>query len=97
MRDYKHIKGTKLEKQIKGALTLHDQMKGAYFYTPPSIASMRRSYEKRNSMNFTFSFRGDIYEVNLSTDCSCKIVYYKGYFAKNGKTGNVRLLKTLIA
>jgi len=111
MKDYKRMTGSKLENQIIEALALHESMQGCYYWKPPnrlggnkpfladtipSTASGRRQMEKQKSLNLKFSFKGDVYEIDLATTVSCKTVYYRSCFTINGAVKNVRIIKKLI-
>lgn len=77
----------------------HEEFKGAYFFHSPGNASSRRSYEKKNSYSYTFSFekRGEEHTLELSStvSCSCKNVYYSSLFVVDGKTVNIRGVKKI--
>jgi len=96
MKDYKRMQGSKLAKQLIEALALHSSMQGCYHWRPPSTASGRRQMEKQKSLRLKFSFKGDVYEINLATTVSCKIIYYRSCFMINGTIKDVRIIKKLI-
>ena len=94
MKDYKRM-GSKLKKQLIEALAVHSSMQGCYHWRPPSTASGRRQMEKQKSLRLKFSFKGDVYEIDLATNVSCKIVYYRSCFTINGVVKDVRIIKKL--
>jgi hypothetical protein len=96
MKDYKRIKGTRVLGLIEEAIYLNQKMKNCYFWSSPSGAGQRRSYEKYNSLNFIFSFQGRVYEVSMETICSCKNVYFKQAIIVDGQSKNIRVLKALV-
>lgn len=89
----------KLLEKLNDVLCLHDKMKGAYFFTPPRVASMRRRYEENNSLETEFSYKGDDYLVSQVTNCSCKNVYYSVSYYKNGTliSADIRLIKKIVS
>jgi len=89
MKNQKMIK--ELKNNLKEAIELHEKMKNSYFWTPPSNASSRRSYEKNNS--FSFAYPG--LTVDCETSCSCKNIYYSGKFYYEGKKTTLTKIKNL--
>jgi len=96
MKEYK-IRSASLKKQLRIAIAIHESMKGSYFWTPPSSASGRRQMEKQKSFEMTFVFQGVEYSISISTDVSCRNVYYDCKILKDGKKSNIRSIKALIA
>lgn len=80
-------------------LTNHEDFKKAYFFISPGSASARRSYEKKNSYVYAFSFekKGEKHTLELSStvSCSCKNVYYSSSFIIDGKSVDVRGVKKI--
>jgi hypothetical protein len=68
---------TRTTEKLYDILHLHEKMRKAYFYTPPSCASGRRWYEKKNSLTSEFELGGQKIKVVQETTCSCRHVYYK--------------------
>lgn len=66
-----------LKSKCNSILTLHETMRGAYFYSPHQNAGGRRYYEEKYSMNSIIILDKITYYVEQSTNCSCKNVYYK--------------------
>ena len=90
---------TKQFKEIKDnlqeAVDRHERLKKAYFWTPSTNASGRRSAEKRNC----FEYKSDMLNISVENDYSesCKNVYYKGYFYVGGKKTTVTKIKNIIS
>lgn len=63
-----------------------EKFKKSYFFSPPGNANGRRSHEKYHSIpEFTFEESGNTYTCEFVVECSCKNVYAKGKYTKNGK------------
>lgn len=80
-----------LKQNLANAIYLHEKMKNSYFWNPPGIASQRRSYENQHS--FKFEYPG--LKVDCDTECSCKNIYYKGFFEFEGKKTTLTKIKNL--
>ncbi len=85
-------------KNLQNIIDLHEKMRGAYFFSPPSFASGRRSYENRNSLTTNFIHDGQSVRVEQDTRCSCRNVYYSMKIYVNGQiTGkNIRFIKSVL-
>lgn len=71
-----------------------EKFRGAYFFTPPANANGRRSYEEYHSIpEFTFEESGNTYTCEFTVECSCKNVYAKGKYTKNGKKTTLASIK----
>ncbi len=90
------IKNSEKKGFCEKVVELNEKMGGAYFFSPPSSASGRRSYEKQNSLQGQFRLKGNIYEISLETDCSCKIVYFRRNIKVNGQKKDIRAIKKAI-
>lgn len=74
-----------LEK-IGAVIEVAERMKTAYFWKPPTHASMRRYYEKTNSIpTVTWKESGHVYTARFDTRCSCAHIYTSGTYTKDGK------------
>ena len=82
--------------KVTRALEQHGDFAGAYFWTPPSNASDRRSMEKKNNWAVGFKHQGIRYSYSSSVRCSVKNVYYHGCFEVDGERTNVRSFKRLM-
>lgn len=84
----------KIERVIEEA----DQMRNAYFYNPPRHAAGRRDYEKQHSVEEVAWQDGkDEFTAEFNVSCSCRNVYAKGYYSKNGKTTTLKAIKSSYA
>ena len=73
---------TALENLVRDA----EYMKNAYFFTPPGHASERRSYEKKHSHSLvTWTENGHEYSAKYDVECSCRNVYARGTYTRDGK------------
>lgn len=71
---------------ISAIIAEAETMKNAYFFTPPTSASGRRSYEKYHSHELVeWEEGGHSYSAQYTVDCSCKNVYASGSYTKDGK------------
>ena len=95
MKDRKRMQGTKLQRELMAIIEQHDDMKGCYFWKPPSSASMRRRYERERSASMAFLFRGALYEIDQECSCSCRNIYYSLSVHVDGRKKDIRSLKRL--
>lgn len=77
-------------------ISLHENMKNSYFFTPPQSASSRRYYEKKYSREYAFIYDGVEYCFDLCTQCSCKNIYYSAYITVDGIKKDIRAVKKLL-
>lgn len=74
-----------MKSNIERIIHQAEKFKGAYFFTPPTNASARRSYEKYNSCpEITWEEGGHTYTAEFIVCCSCRNVYAAGYYTKDG-------------
>jgi len=82
--------------KVEQALEQHGSFSaGAWFMTPPSNASGRRSIERKNNWAVGFKHEGIRYSYSSSVRCSVKYVYYLGRFWADGERVTVRSFKKL--
>ena len=83
-----------MSEKLNAVLELHLYMSGAYFYSPPSNAYGRRSYEEKKSLETQI---GE-FVISQVTQCSCSNVYYSMRIFQNGDgTGkDIRLVKKIL-
>lgn len=85
---------TKIDNLIDEA----ERMRSAYYFKPPRYANMRRRYEEKHSIDvFSWTDGADVYEAEFSVSCSCRNVYAKGCYSKNGKTTTLKAIKSSYA
>lgn len=85
--------------KCKSIISLHESMKGAYFYNSPIHAYSRRRYEDNNSQNTTIVLDGITYIVEQKTNCSAKNVYYTLYISANKQSEfrlNISFIKNIL-
>lgn len=97
IKNYKNIKRSRpMISLLHEIIDLHDEMKGAYFWRPPSSAPQRRAYERDRSNFIKFSINNTLIEIDQKTDCSCKNIYYSLSVHVDGVKKNIRVLKNLV-
>ena len=96
-REYKRIRGSKMEQTLKSVIAQHDRFKSAYFWSPPCNANGRRHMERQNTREpISFVFRGSTYSIEQSVDCSCANVYYRFRVFVDGVKRDIRAIKKLV-
>ena len=84
-------------KHLNEIVDQHERFKSSYMWSPPGAASMRRNYERDNSIEpLNFKFDRDQYAIEQNVDCSCRNIYYRFSIHRNGEKKNIRALKSLI-
>lgn len=73
-----------------------EKMGKAYFFTPPSSASQRRSYESYNSMEYKAKINGVKYEGKIEVECSCRNIYATRILLVDGEQKRITALKKLL-
>lgn len=69
-------------------------MKSAYFFRPPTSASSRRYYEKCHSHDeISWAEGGHEYTAAYNVRCSCRNVYARGEYTKDGKKTTLTAIK----
>ena len=80
--------------KVKAIVEEAEQMKKAYFWTPDSCAAGRRAYERRHSHGEVEWLDGkDIYTAEYIVDCSCKNIYARGVYTRNGEKTTLAAIK----
>ena len=80
--------------QIAQIVEEAEKMKGAYYFKSPGSASSRRSYEKSHSHGpIEWTENGHKYSAEYNVRCSCKNVYAKGYYFKDGEKTTLTAIK----
>lgn len=84
--------------ELQAIIDLHEKMSKSYFFSPPSVAAKRRKYEEYNSLDTTFSYNGDTIQVEQTTSCSCRHVYYSVKYYINGicVKKDIRFIKKIL-
>ena len=79
---------------VKAIVNEADYMRNAYFFTPPSAAGARRSYEKHHSHPVVeWEENGHQYSAEYVVDCSCRNVYATGIYYRDGKRTTLTAIK----
>ncbi len=85
-----------IKEQLEEVIETAEKFKNAYFWSSPSSASERRRYEKKYSIEeFCFEYDGHNYSVSYSVECSCRNIYAKGYYTKDGKKTTLTTIKNI--
>lgn len=72
--------------QIRAIVEEAATMKNAYFFTSPSSAASRRSYERYHSHPLVeWVEGGHTYTAEFIVSCSCRNVYARGEYTRDGK------------
>lgn len=82
--------------EIQSIIWLHEKMRNSFFWNPPGSASGRRNYEQQNSFAVEGLFMRCPVSLKCKTDCSCKHIYYHGYFEIGNKKVTIAQVKKLI-
>tara|TARA_Y100000310_G_C20331797_1_gene645628 strand:- start:32 stop:328 length:297 start_codon:yes stop_codon:yes gene_type:complete len=83
---------------VERALDNHESLKNTWFWTDNGNAKARARRE--NKLNFLVEVtdgNGDVYKYCSTVSISRAHFKYRGEFTKNGKRGDVRLFKNLLA
>ena len=94
----KFMNKEKIINMLHSVITLHESMRGAYFFQSPRVAAQRRRYEETHSMKTSFEFEGMQIEIEQTTSCSCKNVYYHMdiYIDGNYQRKDIRFVKGIL-
>ena len=96
MRNYKNIKGNKIEQSLKEILAVHDKFKNVYYWHPAGSASQRRALEKRYDMTFSFRYKDSDYSIERNIYCSCSHTKYRLEISIDGEKKNITAIKKLL-
>jgi len=75
----KHISTKKLEEiiaTIEEMQDLRERKQKAFFWNPPMVANMRRSYEKRYSRDLGLAVGGYKVDYSSQVKCTCQHIYW---------------------
>lgn len=79
---------------VKAIVEEADRMKNSYFWDSPGSAGARRYYEKQHSHDLTaWEEGGHKYTAEYKVSCSCRNVYAKGIYTKDGKVTTLTAIK----
>ena len=71
-----------------------ERMRGAYFFSPPCNANRRRTYEARHTHDTVcWEEGGHSYTASYTVKCSCRNVYARGHYTRDGKVTNLTAIK----
>lgn len=80
--------------QILAIIEEAEAMRGAYYYTPPSHAGARRSYERQHTRpEVQWEEGGHVYTARYDVTCSCRNVYARGAYTRDGKPTTLTAVK----
>lgn len=79
---------------VRGIVTEAERMRRAYFFTPPANAYGRRKYEQEHShAPVTWEEGGHAYTAEYSVSCSCRNVYARGTYTRDGKATTLTAIR----
>ena len=79
---------------VRGIVDEAERMRGAYFYRPPANAYGRRKYEQEHShAQVQWEEGGHDYTAEFGVSCSCRNVYARGTYTRDGKTTTITAIK----
>lgn len=82
---------------LESIIATAEKFKSAYFFTPPGNASERRSYEEHYSIPFfAFEYNGIEYTCEYRISCSCRNVYARGIYTRNGNRTTLTVIKNVL-
>lgn len=71
-----------------------ERFRNAYFFAPPFSAGLRRSYEKNNTVPAVeWKEGGHTYSAAYRVECSCKNVYARGEYYRDGRKTTLTTIK----
>ena len=74
-----------------------DYFKSSYFWSSPQSAKQRRYYEELHSVPLHyFEFGGHSYTVEYTVRCSCKNIYARGFYTRDGKKTTLTTIKNVL-
>ena len=80
--------------QVRSLVETAEKFRNSYWFTPPTSASGRRSYEKHNSIDsFEWDESGHHFSASFTVSCSCRNVYTTGEYYKDGKKTTLTAIK----
>lgn len=80
--------------KIREIIEEAETMKNAYFFRPDTHASGRRAYEKKHSHDVvTWEEGGHVYSASFTVTCSCKNVYARGEYTRDGNKTTLTAIK----
>lgn len=80
--------------KIKNIINLAEKFRSSYFWAPPATANARRAYEVRNSeKEITWQEGGHTYTAEYIVECSCRNIYARGIYTKDGRKTNITAIK----
>lgn len=85
---------TEIISKISEIITEAEKMRSAYFFTPPTNAGARRSYERYHSHDqVEWEDGGHTYTARYDVRCTCSNVYASGTYTKDGKTTTLTAIR----
>lgn len=83
-----------LIKKLEEIVNTADKFKNSYFWSPPKNAAARRSYEVYYTKDEIKWIDGkDTYTASFDVQCSCRNIYAKGHYTKNGNKTTLLAIK----
>lgn len=80
--------------KLQAIINEAERMRSAYFFTPPTNASARRSYEQYHSHDeIQWQDGKDVFTARFTVSCSCHNVYAQGVYTRNGQKTTLTAVK----
>ena len=85
-----------IKTQLENLFATAEKFKNSYFWSSPGSAGGRRSYEEYYTIpEFSFDYDGHHYTAEFNVTCSCRNIYAKGYYTKDGNKTTITTLKNV--
>ena len=79
---------------VRAIIATAEAMRNAYFFTPPCSAGARRAYERQHSHDVVMWQDGrHTYSAAYECICSCRNVYARGLYTKDGRPTTLAAIK----
>ena len=80
--------------QLERLISVADKYAHCWFWKPACNAAGRRQEERNNTVDyFTWEDDGHVYSGEFDVTCSCKNIYAKGRYTKDGKKTTLLAVK----
>ena len=82
---------------INRYISLSEDSKNMYFWTPPSVAALRRVTEEKNHLRYSSIINGKELVLSFTLSCSCKNYYVYKTITFGGVKKDIRFLRKILA
>ena len=85
-------------KAVRAIIAEAEDMKGAYFFRPISGAGARRAFERKHTHPVVeWTEGGHEYSAEFCVACSCRNVYARGYYYRDGQKTTITTIRNSAA